>query len=88
MAAKKGGLMTKLLENSWSRTLTPNQVLRLVMLKMNLMNLKRNNNNNNSQPQHQKTSRKLQQVVGDYQAGDRLKEGTLLSVLLLSQQEV
>jgi hypothetical protein len=57
------------------------------MLKMSLMNLKRNNNNNNnnnSQPQYQKP----QQVVGDYQPGDRLKEGTLLSILLLGQQDV
>jgi hypothetical protein len=57
------------------------------MLKMSLMNLKRNNNNN-SQPQYQKTGRKVQQVVGDYQPGDSLKEGTLLFILLLSQQEV
>jgi hypothetical protein len=27
-------------------------------------------------------------VVGDYQPGDRLKEGTLLSILLLGQQDV
>jgi hypothetical protein len=33
-------------------------------------------------------SRKLQQVAEDYQPGDRLKEGTSLSILLLVQQKV
>jgi hypothetical protein len=48
------------------------------------MNLKRNNN----KPQHKKKSHRLEQVVQDYQTGNRLKEGTSLSILLSVQQKV
>jgi len=61
----------------WWLTLTPNQVLRLGMLKMSLRNdddgsNNSNNNNNNNKPQ-QKSKHRLQQMV-DYQPRYCLKE--------------
>jgi hypothetical protein len=51
------------LVNLWFLTKTQNQVLRLVILKMNHKN--ENKNNNNNQPQ-QNNNHKERQVVEDY----------------------
>jgi hypothetical protein len=71
----------------WLLTPTLNQVLRLVILKTILRRKKKrriNNKNNNREPQ-QKSKHRLQQVA-DYQPGDRLKEGTEISVLSVQQK--
>ena len=91
MAAKKSKSRRKSSVKFWLLTLTQNQVLRLAMLKTNL---RKNNNNdhddddrNNNKPQ-QKTIHRLQQVVEDYQPGDRLKEGTPIFILVSVHQKV
>lgn len=58
----------------WLLTVTVDQVLRLVILKV-----KRNNTRNRPQ---QKTNHKLQQVSEKYQSWDTLEEGTLVFILL------
>ena len=67
----------------WLLTPTQNKVLRLAILKKIL---KKKKKNNNSKPQ-QKLEDRLQQVA-DYQPGDRLKEGTQISIPLSVQQKV
>jgi hypothetical protein len=59
-----------------------NQVLMIVISKMNLKILTMKNNS-----QH-KTRHRLRHVAENHQPGDRLKEGTSISILLLVQQKV
>jgi hypothetical protein len=65
----------------WLLTVTVDQVLRLVILKVK----KRNNTRNRPQ---QKTNHKLQQVSEKYQSWDTLEEGTLVFILLSPQPKM
>jgi hypothetical protein len=67
----------------WLLIQTRNQVLRLVILKMNFKTLKVNNKN-----KHQHNRMNLQQVVEHHQPWDSLKEETSISILLLVPQKV
>jgi hypothetical protein len=86
----------------WLLTRTPNQVLRLVMMKTikkkkkkkkrrrrrkRTNNKNHSKNKNNNYPQ-QNNNHMLQQAVEDYQLGDCLKEGTPTFILLSFQPKV
>ena len=71
----------------WLLIPTLNQVLRPVILKTIWSTKKKKRIHNNNSKPHQKAKHRLQQAA-DYQPGDRLKEGTLIFILLLVQQKV